>query len=461
MRDINDTISAISSASISGATGKSIIRISGGDALEIAEPMFQSDLDISDRSVTNGHIAIDDDLRIESKVYYFQTPRSYTGQDLIEIHVSASEPVVEKLLSNILQQCRLAEPGEFTLRAYLNGKIDLSQAEAVSAIVSGSNTFQLSAAEKLLDGSLASQIAVVRQDVLELMSLIEAGLDFSEEDIEFVSAEHAADQIESSRQKLIDILTSSVHYEEMIDMMSVGLAGGANTGKSSLINYLLKSKRSIVADVHGTTRDVITGMLELDKMRCAIFDCAGLKYNSSDLLDKLANQAATEALRNADIVILCIDASNIDYEQPKRLLKDIDANNIICILTKCDLLSENKIAEIQKEVENFFAIMPIATSTVNGAGIDKLKEAIEKQLLKLGQSSSESSDRIAINQRHKQIIETAIRNLDDAKIDIESGSEEVATMMLRNVYQNLGSVETEHIDEAVLDNIFSNFCIGK
>jgi tRNA modification GTPase len=247
----------------------------------------------------------------------------------------------------------------------------------------------------------------------------------------------------------------------MIDMMSVGLAGSANTGKSSLINYLLDSKRSIVADVHGTTRDVITGMLELDKMRCAIFDCAGLKYDSSDLLDTLANQAATDSLKNADIVILCIDASNIDYDQPKRLLKDIDAKNTICILTKCDLLSENEIAEIQTEVESIFAAKPIATSTLTGAGIDKLKTAIEKRLLQLGESSSESSDRIAINQRHKQIIETAIKNLDDAKTDIESSSEEVATMMLRNVYQNLGSVETEHIDEAVLDNIFANFCIGK
>lgn len=461
MRDINDTISAISSASISGAQAKSIIRISGSEALNIIQSMFQSVIGIIDRSVTSGTIAVDDDLCIEANIYFFKSPRSYTGQNLIEIHVSAAEAVVEKLLSNIMQHCRLAEAGEFTLRAYLNGKIDLSQAEAVSAIVSGSNSFQLSAAEKLLDGSLASQIAAVRQDVLELMSLIEAGLDFSEEDIEFVTVEQAIAQIELSRQKLIDILTSSVRYEEMIDLMSVGLAGTANVGKSSLVNRLLNKTRSIVADVHGTTRDVLTGILELDNTRCAIFDCAGLKYDSGCLLDTLANQAAKDSLKNADIVIICIDAGGADHSETVRLLKDIGPENIICIMTKCDLLTATDIAEKQKEVERIFSAGCIPTSTVSGMGIDKLKETIEQHLLKLCESATEASERIAINQRHKQIIETAIRNLDQAEVDMQANREEVATMMLRNVYQNLGSVETEHIDEAVLDKIFSSFCIGK
>ena len=462
MRDINETISAISSASLAQSVpGKSILRISGPSASGIIESIFRNDLSVGNRSVIHGSIEIEDGFCTSANVYFFKSPRSYTGQDLAEIHTFASESVVRQILTKILLQSRMAEAGEFTLRAYLNGKIDLSQAEAVAAIVSGSNNFQLSAAEKLLDGSLASRIAEVRESILELLSLIEVGLDFSQEDIEFVTSTQAAEQIALLQEQLGEILAGSIRYEEMIDLMSVGLAGDANVGKSSLVNMLLASKRSIVTDEHGTTRDVLTGILELKNARCAIFDCAGLGYGGEKLLESLANQAAVDSLKNADIVILCIDAKAVDHLETKKLIKSIDPKKLICIMTRCDLLEQKEVSAKQEEIEKVFAADCIATSSLTGSGIDELKDMIERQVVSLSENSAQASERIAINQRHRQVIEMAIKNLDQAKDTIKQGTDEVATMLLRTVYQSLGSVEREQVDEAVLDRIFSNFCIGK
>jgi tRNA modification GTPase len=474
MRDINDTIAAISSASLTNGTiGKSIIRITGPKAISVidktkkASETFNS---FSDKRFLSPLIfEISETLSVHTNVYVFRAPNSYTGQDLVEIHLFAAECIIEILLSKILRHARPAEAGEFTLRAYLNGKIDLSQAEAVAAIVSGSSSFQLNAAEKLLTGSLRQNITRVRNDMIELMSKIEAGMDFSEEDIEFISKDQSYADVDKLIEHLKAILTSSVRYEEMIDMVSIGLAGSANVGKSTLINRLLGTNRSIVTDEMGTTRDILEGVLELENTRCAIFDCAGIKEHCDNLLDSLANQSAIDSLKTAELVLLCIDVTNFDINETERLLKLIDNNNVMFVLTKCDLANLKLVDEYEqiltKSITRKYTDSAhhaiVAISSKNGFGIDELKKQIEKFIVHIQAGSTEAAEKIAINQRHRQLIQTAVNTLNHAKHNIQNSSNEIAVMLLRQAYKSLGSIQNEHIDEKILDRIFSQFCIGK
>jgi len=464
MYDVKDTITAISSASPhQRQLSRSIIRVSGSDAQAVAATVFAVQQSFGKRGVTQAVIDVGPGIEVDALVYCFPGPGSYTGEDLIELHFFAAGVVVEKVLTSLLTKCRLAGPGEFTLRAYLNGKLDLSQAEAVAQIVAGSNRFQLAAAEKLLSGNLSKTIADVRSRLLDIMTLIEAGLDFSEEDIEFVTSEQGAETIRAIEASLREILESSIRYEELIDLPSVGLAGAANAGKSSLINALLQKERSIISDSHGTTRDVLTDVLETDKCRCAIFDCAGLGVYGGyeQILDQLAQQAAIEAIKTADFVIFCVDAAKDDYSEDAEIIKSISGASLIPVMTKCDLLNEKQVLEKSDTVDKLFDKKPLTISSLSGFGIEDLLKEIESALLAKARSSFESAEKIAVNERHRRLVTDALDNIARSAVEMSEGSDEVAAMYLRNAYDLLAGLEREDIDEAILDKIFSSFCIGK
>ncbi|RKY04130.1 MAG: hypothetical protein DRP66_12130, partial [Planctomycetota bacterium] len=352
---------------------------------------------------------------------------------------------------------------EFTLRAYLNGRIDLSQAEAVAEIVAGGNAFQLQAAQKLLAGKLSQTAAQIRQEILDVLSLIEAGLDFSTEDITFVGPDEATEKIERITEALETLLAGGIRYEEMIDLPSVGLAGTSNAGKSSLLNALLGQERSIVSDQKATTRDVLCGVLELEKCRCTLFDCAGLKRAEADsaLLDELAAQAAAEAINAANMVLLCVDMAKTDYSEDIEISRTIGAGRIALVATKADLLDEQDSKRKQTQLAELFDSQLVVTSTRSGRGIGSLRALIDSRIVSLTAGAAEAADRIAVNQRHRKIVAETIEHLDDAAGQMALGNDEIAAMFLRSAYEVLAGLEKEDIDEAVLDRIFSNFCIGK
>ena len=224
--------------------------------------------------VISGKLAIDNELEIDAQLYLFPAPHSYTGDDVAELHIQTNSAVVETLMGSFFSRgFRMAGPGEFTARAYLAGKIDLAQAEAVNEIVVSSNTFQLAAAEKLLSGRLAEATAKIQSELMDCLSLIEAGLDFSGEDIEFVTRDQAEKRIFGIKTELESLLAGSIRSEAIIDLPAVGIAGAPNAGKSSLLNKLLGEERSIVSHKRKTTRDVLTGLLSLAHCRCVLFDC--------------------------------------------------------------------------------------------------------------------------------------------------------------------------------------------
>ena len=519
MYDLNDTIVAVSSAS-SGA--RAIVRISGPETIKVCSSLVARRSSLGPWGtrhkgrITSNDIFIDGELKIDAKLYQFVAPYSYTGETLAEIHMHTNRAVTEALVARLQKMgLRMAGPGEFTARAYLNGKIDLAQAEAVNEIIVSSNRFQLAAAEQLLSGRLAETTAKVRSQMMDCLGLIEAGLDFSDEDIEFISDAEAVERLSEIKQELEQLLMGSISYESLIDLPAVGIAGAPNAGKSSLLNRLLGMERSIVSAQHKTTRDVLTGILTLNHNRCVLFDCAGLtisdfksQISNSSVLDELAQDAAIEALRNSRVVVFCVDVAKdrgqktedrrpkttdqrrktedfclwaeeirlwslvgLDFEKEPQNGGPVSSSRLEAVIpaaTKSDLLSEKELAERLVRLNELFGAEFIATSSESGAGIELLRKTIDTSLnLKSGALpfSETPQDSIGLTARHRRAVTEAIENVSESVNELkagDTGAGEVVAMLLRAAYQSISNIEQPQcVAEQVLEDIFKRFCIGK
>jgi tRNA modification GTPase len=367
-------------------------------------------------------------------------------------------------------QVRPAEPGEFTARAYLNGKMDLTQAEAVNEVIASSNRAQLAASERLLQGRLAETTSKLHDDIMDCLSLIEAGLDFSTEDIEFITRTEAVERLTSINSRLRDLIAGSITYEEIMDLPSVGIAGATNAGKSSLLNKLLGTERSIVSSHHKTTRDILTSMLTLDHCSFILFDCAGLIESPDNILDELAQQAAIEALAKSSLVLFCVDASKNDYYHDIAVRNLIRPINIIAVATKTDLLSQEALTSQIQNLNNLFETEFIPADTKTQTGLNLLRDAIDNKLLELAPGSKAATENqlsetinfaAALTARHKNSVTEAAEHITTAIDELEISNDEVAAMMLRASCQSLSGIEQQNIDDQILQNIFQHFCIGK
>jgi len=460
MYELNDTIAAVSSPT---SEQRVIVRISGPEALAVCGQIFNGPIPKEHSGISSGSVAIDEELNIDGKLYVFGGPHSYTGDDIAEIHIDTNSSVVEVLMDRLLEQgIRSAEPGEFTARAYLNGKLDLAQAEAVNEIIVSSNEFQLAAAEKLLSGRLAETTTEVRDDLLECLSLIEAGMDFSGEDIEFITRPQAVERLSAISDRLEQLLSGSVSCESVIDLPAVGIAGATNAGKSSLLNKLLGRERSIVSPKSKTTRDILTGLCTLKHYRCVLFDCAGLLVRPEDILDELAQQAAIEALRNSAVVIFCVDVSKPDWSEDAAVRKLIESKVLVPVATKCDLLGRDIPAGRLGELNGLFGTEFMPVSMVTDAGMELLRETIDGKLTEKFKAPPASM--VALTARHRKTVTEAIENIGQSIRELNGGNDEVTAMLLRAAYQAVSDIEGAggtHIDEQILEQIFGRFCIGK
>jgi len=451
MYNISDTIAAVSSPP--GPGTRHIIRISGPGAFDIVADLIADPAVFStfQPRIQNLRARITlDGLPVSAVLYIFPTPHSYTGDDLVELHLVTNQSVAALALRHITAaRARLAEPGEFTARAYLNGKFDLAQAEAVAEIIAAGNRTHLAAAEKLLEGRLSAAIADIRSRMLELVSLIEAGLDFSEEGIEFITRECATGRLRDIGQSLEKLLSGSIRYEAMLDMPSVVIAGPPNAGKSSLLNALLGKERAIVSDQPATTRDVLTDILHLDGIDCIIFDCAGLSAEPANIIDELAQAAAVRAVSVAALVILCFDSSRLDHADAEQLFSSLAPSGAIRIATKTDIAAGDQAPPN----------VTLHTSAKTGHGVEELRCLIAVRLKSI--APVEDSSQIALTQRHITSVKTTLDDIARASNEIAAGNSEIASMFLRSAWDSLAPIESGPLDDAILNTIFSRFCIGK
>jgi tRNA modification GTPase len=486
MYDLTDTIVAVSSPS--GGV-RSVIRITGPQTLPTCEGIFEPTPALQIRNlqstirhscILSGSVRVSDELTTAAWLYLFFAPHSYTGDDLAEIHIHASRIIVEALVQRLLARgLRLAGPGEFTARAYLNGKLDLAQAEAVNEIISSSNRLQLEAAEKLLGGRLTKAADEIREALLDCLSRIEAGLDFSGDDIEFISAQAAAERLATIQKSLEALLAGSIRCETLIDLPAVGIAGAPNAGKSSLLNALLGWERSIVSPQPKTTRDVLSGLLTTARFQCVLFDCAGLVVQPDNTLDELAQRAAIEALHRCSAVLFCVDSTKPDMGEDTVIRALIKPKNVIYIATKSDLLSSKELSRKMEELKRAFQAEFLATSAKTGSGFQRLLDCCASAVAESGSElrpqskisnmslraqrgnlKSEMSI-VALTARHRQAVTEATEGIRHAIVEVNRGNEDVAVMMIRAACQAISQIEQQSLDEQVLDRIFSRFCIGK
>ena len=457
----DDTIVALSTPMGSGAIA--VVRLSGAQSLDILNPLLK-------RAITPEHArqAVFNELRgtengasLDQVVTtFFQSPKSYTGEDLVEISCHCNPLIINRIISEIVRRgARIADPGEFTFRAFLNGKMDLSQAEAVSEIISARSRQSVSQSLRHLEGRLSEKIHEIKTDILNHLALLEINLDFSDEEIEVMPV---AEMSAKMRQVIgqIESLLNTYDYGRLLqEGVKLLILGKPNVGKSSLLNQLLQRDRAIVSDIPGTTRDYIEATMELDGLAVQAVDTAGIR-KTEDKIEAIGVQRAMEHIQTADVA-LCIFDGHAGLDADDRVLLDIirdhgEAVNIVLALNKSDL-PENSQTRTTLEKLNF-PLVQISAKT--GTGATALKHALKQVLI--SDTSMESEEIVVTSARHKNVLERTIAALQNAIEAIEMhATEEIISVDIRLALDCLGEITGETTPDDVINHIFANFCIGK
>jgi tRNA modification GTPase len=449
--NFEDTIVAISTPPGRGGIG--IVRLSGPAARTIAEPLLKLRHPLAPGQARFTEI-LDSTGEIldEAVVTYFQSPHSYTSEDVVEIAAHGS-PV---LLDHLLRQCaangaRLAEPGEFTQRAFLSGRLDLTQAEAVHDLIESTTLHQARLAAQQLGGSLSRQITPIKQQLISLIATMEAGIDFAEDDIDLLPQAQITSQIEAIQTPLTTLEHSFSYGRIVREGFSLAIVGQPNVGKSSLFNRLVERDRAIVTATPGTTRDLVTERVSLDGIPVELIDTAGLR-DSADEAESIGIQKSREAMSDADIVLLVLDATAAPHEQDKAMAAALAGRPFLIVINKQDL--EHPELQIQKS-----ALQVVGTSALTGSGIPELRRAI---LSLITNEIPNMETAVITNQRQQQSIADALQALHQA---LRAATAVIPhEMILLDLYDALLALDAftgSTTSDDILNLIFSKFCIGK
>ena len=459
MKDF-DTICAISTAI--GEGGIAIIRVSGDKALNIVSKIFKPKngkdiLDMKTYTMRYGHI-IDistEDLIDEVIISYMKGPRSFTAEDTVEINCHGGVTSTNKVLETVIKAgARLAEPGEFTKRAFLNGRIDLSQAEAVMDLITAKTELAMKSALMQSNGSLSQRINKLNECLLNVLALIEYAVDFTEDDEEIdpTIPIRVRESLEKAHNDIDKLLKSADEGKIIRDGLSLAIVGKPNVGKSSLLNVLLKEKRAIVTDIAGTTRDVIEEYINLDGIPVKIIDTAGIR-ETDDIVEKIGVEKSREKIDEADLVLLVLDTSRELDNEDKEIIDAIKNKKSIILLNKIDL--DNKMDN--SILSNFENIIKI--SAKEDIGIDGLKNEI-KNMFFSGKIDSESL--IISNSRHKQALIRAGENCNEALIRLNNNEYlDLISIFVTAALKALGEITGSELEEDLVNKIFKEFCCGK
>lgn len=442
-----ETICAIASAI--GQSGIGIIRVSGPLARSIAKQILQTDL--KPRYAYYGAFYGNDNSIIDKGVaILFSAPNSFTGEDVVEFHGHGGSSVLRKLLETIIESnVRLAEPGEFTKRAFLNGKMDLIQAEAVQDLIQSNSEESALSAVRSLTGEFSAKINKILSELVSLRVFVEATIDFSDEEIDFLESHEVSNKLDSLKKSLIDILNTATQGAILRDGIHVAIAGKPNAGKSSLLNTLTKQSSAIVTHIAGTTRDVLKETIYVEGMPVHIIDTAGL-HNSDDVIEQEGIRRAHKEINNADLVLLVYDSR--DSELDLTILPDsVKDKPKIVIKNKIDLV------DLKPRIHKVDNLMEIAISAKNGEGIDLVRGALSEFA---GLNSSIEGVFLA-RKRHINAIEETLVFISNAIEQLEQGSSELVAEDLRQAGLQLSQVTGEFSSDDLLGEIFTSFCIGK
>lgn len=472
---VYDTICAISTPA--GEGGIAVIRVSGNKTFDTVEKIFFKDSEReipvnisefnshtihygfifnSENSPLSGGAApteLETECVDEVLISIFKSPNSFTGEDVIEISCHGGYFIANKIVALLNQLgIRQAEPGEFSKRAFLNGKIDLSQAEAIADLIRSKTDLAHQSSLRQLEGSLSEYVQKVRKDILNITSLVELELDFAEEDVEFVPKKEVKEKISNVISELKSIADSYITGKVIKEGVNLVIAGKPNSGKSSLFNHLLKTNRAIVSDIAGTTRDYLEENLTINGILFKLVDTAGLRI-SGDIIETEGIKRSYEKMNEADLILFLVDSLS-DEKEIEETVKFYNANiksdRSILVFTKNDL------SNYSNKIDNAITI-----SIKDEKSISVLKsEMISK--LHLNNLSSSSNNLIITNLRHKLCLENTITALQNSVNSIDSSmSGEYISVDLRNALHHLGEITGEFTNDEVLNNIFMHFCIGK
>ena len=462
-----ETIVAL--ASPSGAGAIAVIRLSGTGALTIAEQVFQS---VSEKSLSKqkthtihlGHIVDEGKVLDQVLLSIFKNPHSYTGEDVIEISCHGSTYIQQQIIQLLLRKgCRMAQAGEFTLRAFLNGKLDLSQAEAVADLISSDNEASHQIAMQQMRGGFSNEIAKLREELLNFASLIELELDFAEEDVAFADRSQFSElliRIEFVLKRLIDSFAVGNVIKNGIP---VAIVGEPNVGKSTLLNALLNEERAIVSEIAGTTRDTIEDELVIGGIGFRFIDTAGIR-ETKDVVESIGIKKTFEKIEQAQVVLYLVESRKSKVESVLPQIEEIKQVHpekpIIIIFNKIDLLTEIEISEITNVLLTFdFRLSTIFISAKNNLGIYELKN----QLLSFVNTGAlRNNETIVTNTRHYDSLLKALEEIQKVKFGLQSNlSSDLMAIDIKQALYYFGEITGEVTNDELLGNIFANFCIGK
>lgn len=459
----NDTICALATANGIGALG--IIRVSGNEALTVVQKCFPSKKLEKQKSHTihYGYFMDEDEAIDEVMLSIFLAPRTFTTENSVEITFHGSPHIGKRILETLMKNgARMAKAGEFTLRAFINGRIDLSQAEAIADVIASENEASRKVAINQLKGGITNEISFLRTDLLNFVSLIELELDFAEEDVEFADRSALNQLLDKIELKLNSLIESFQYGNAIKNGTAVAIIGKPNAGKSTLLNALLKEERAIVSSIAGTTRDTIEEVLHIKGHAFRLIDTAGLR-ETIDEIEAIGVKKAKEKVENADILVYLADAATKDFtddiEMIKSLLRD-DLKLIICA-TKIDEVIPTHYENVEQifrdEISQEFDFIKI--SAVENQNIQDLKNELSSYVEQLKTSENNV---IITNQRHFEALQKSLDAVDKVKEAINFQiSTELLAYELRNALEYLGEISGEVTNDEVLGNIFSKFCIGK
>ena len=456
-----DTIAALATGSAKSAL--SVIRISGASAKQIVSSVFftknNKKIELLDRKVLHGYICNGLKKIDEVILYYMRAPHTYTGEDTVEISCHGNPLIVEQVTELLFSKgVRLAERGEFTYRAYMNGKLDLSEAEAVNDLINSNSSKTAELALNSLQGSLSSQIKKIKQDLTELFAYLEASLDYPEEDIDFLTRKEKKEKMQKIISQVENLVSSYSLTKLVANGIKISIVGKPNAGKSSILNTILGYQRAIVTDIAGTTTDTIEEEIEYKGISFIISDTAGIRNHTNNTIEKIGQDRSRQSVNTADIILWVTDGSTLLDDNDKQiadLLKDKKDKTIV-ILNKSDLKQNLSVEEL-KNIFDFSSY--INFSTINKTPVENILNKIY-ELLNLNNIDQETT--VLLNARQYNLILNIKENLLKVLSLIDKGdSDEIVSFETNNVLLLLNDVLGIDTKEDILHSIFSKFCVGK